>query len=421
MNGIKSMASRLASLEIYMVVLAVGASMVLTRLLAVALGVTAFFALARCLSQRRLSLRTPADVGILLLLLTVPVTLLITVKPEVTLPQVYRLLLGIGLFCAILNWGTNKPRLKWLAAGLVLAALGLALFATVSVQWVLTKIPLIPASLYERFVTLVGDTVHHNVMAGNLVILLPLSLALILFAWRELPRWAGISAALISMVVLGMLVLTQSRGGLIALGVVLVVLLVLRFRFGWLAIPIAGVGAGLLIHYLGIEPVFDTLSSGVSLGGFEGRVEIWSRAIYMTQDFPFTGIGMGLFGEVADLLYPFFLAAPGSIPHAHNLLLQIAVDLGIPGLIAWLAIFLTLTVSAWQVFRSSRIAGDGWFMGLSAGLLCSQLALIAHGLVDAVTWGMVRPAPLVWALWGMIAALANLQSKDKLKEDTGMF
>jgi putative inorganic carbon (HCO3(-)) transporter len=141
----------------------------------------------------------------------------------------------------------------------------------------------------------------------------------------------------------------------------------------------------------------------------------------MTQDFPFTGIGMGLFGEVADLLYPFFLAAPGSIPHAHNLLLQIAVDLGIPGLIAWLAIFLTLTVSAWQVFRSSRIAGDGWFMGLSAGLLCSQLALIAHGLVDAVTWGMVRPAPLVWALWGMIAALANLQSKDKFKEDTGVF
>ena len=40
------------------------------------------------------------------------------------------------------------------------------------------------------------------------------------------------------------------------------------------------------------------------------RLEIWSRAIYMLQDFPFTGIGMGAFRQVANLLYPFFLAGP---------------------------------------------------------------------------------------------------------------
>jgi putative inorganic carbon (HCO3(-)) transporter len=37
-------------------------------------------------------------------------------------------------------------------------------------------------------------------------------------------------------------------------------------------------------------------------------------------------------------------------------------------------------------------------------LLCSQVALVVHGLTDAVTWGMVRPAPLVWALWGLAMA-----------------
>jgi hypothetical protein len=31
--------------------------------------------------------------------------------------------------------------------------------------------------------------------------------------------------------------------------------------------------------------------------------------------------------------------------------------------------------------------------GLGAGLLHSQLALVLHGLTDAVTWGMVRLAP----------------------------
>jgi len=121
----------------------------------------------------------------------------------------------------------------------------------------------------------------------------------------------------------------------------------------------------------------------------------------MIQDFPFTGIGMGSFGNVADVLYPFFLAAPGSIPHAHNLFLQVAVDLGIPGLVAWLSVFGLVTLSAWQVYRRGRSDGNAWVAGIGAAILCSQLALTVHGLADAVTWGMVRPAPLVWALWGL--------------------
>ena len=71
-----------------------------------------------------------------------------------------------------------------------------------------------------------------------------------------------------------------------------------------------------------------------------------------------------------------------------------------------------ISVSAWQVYRTGRVQGDEWLSGVGAGLLCSQVALAAHGLVDAVTWGMVRPAPLVWALWGITAAaLLNLQAR----------
>jgi putative inorganic carbon (HCO3(-)) transporter len=57
---------------------------------------------------------------------------------------------------------------------------------------------------------------------------------------------------------------------------------------------------------------------------------------------------------------------------------------------------------------------------LGAGLLGSQIALIVHGLTDAVTWGMVRPAPVVWALWGTVIAAALLlqptQSKSPLEQ-----
>ena len=138
------------------------------------------------------------------------------------------------------------------------------------------------------------------------------------------------------------------------------------------------------------------------------RIEIWSRALMMLRDFPFTGIGMGSFREVADHVYPFLQAGTGRINHAHNLFLQVAIDLGIPGFIAWLSILVNAIRVLWKTFSQAKHSKNDWFISLAAGLLLSQLALIIHGLTDAVTWGMVRPAPLVWVLWGFAFAVWNL-------------
>jgi putative inorganic carbon (HCO3(-)) transporter len=188
------------------------------------------------------------------------------------------------------------------------------------------------------------------------------------------------------------------------LGAALVLLVMLRWRWGWIAFPLAVLALGAAIYQIGWDTALDFIASGVSVEGLEGREEIWSRAIYMIQDFAFTGIGMGSFGEVADLLYPFFLAAPGKIVHAHNLILQIAVDLGIPGLIAWLSIYFVVGFTSWQLYRYGMKRGDRLAAALGAGFLGSQAVLLIHGMMDAVTWGMIRPAPLVWGLWGTAIA-----------------
>lgn len=123
-------------------------------------------------------------------------------------------------------------------------------------------------------------------------------------------------------------------------------------RWGQVLAAVGSVGILGFLFTGGSELLFDAATTDATFGGLEQRVEIWSRAIYMVQDFSFTGVGMGAsFGRVADLLYPFFLAPPGQIPHAHNLYLQVAVDLGIPGRPAWLAVLFTVMVAAWQVYR----------------------------------------------------------------------
>lgn len=406
---IQSLAARLADLEIWLVALAVASSFVSLRLLPVAVGVAAAFWLVRLAAYGRLTVRTPADWGVILLVLMLPVTLWATALPDQTLPEVYRLLTGIALFYAVANWAANPTRLAWIASGLILSGLAFAAIAPFSVTWTTGKLPFIPQALYDRFTLLATDTVHPNVLAGNIVILLPLAIIVLLFglpklSWRVKPWLLRLGAGLAFLAMLAVLILTQSRGGWMGFGAVVMLLALLRWRRGWILLVLGAIAAGAALYFIGLKPVLETLAASNSLGTLDGRLEVWSRAIYMIQDFPFTGIGMGSFGNVADVLYPFFLFAPGTIPHAHNLFLQVAVDLGIPGLVAWLSIFGLVSVVAWQVYRRGRADANLWVAGLGAALLCSQLALAVHGLIDAVTWGMVRPAPLVWALWGLAVA-----------------
>jgi len=57
--------------------------------------------------------------------------------------------------------------------------------------------------------------------------------------------------------------------------------------------------------------------------------------------------------------------------------------------------------------HKGKSQGNAWLLGLGAGLLAAQAALVVHGLTDAVTWGMVRSAPVVWLIWGFCAAVVG--------------
>jgi putative inorganic carbon (HCO3(-)) transporter len=208
---------------------------------------------------------------------------------------------------------------------------------------------------------------------------------------------------------------SQTRGSILAFISAFAVLIALRWRRGTIAVIVLVALIGIIFAYIiSSSPIYSQVLLTDSSEKLSGRVEIWSRAIFMIKDFPFTGVGMGLYGGLADSLYPFFLNAPGSVPHAHNLFLQIAVDLGIPGLISWLSILLIVIISSWKIFITNQ--SDRWWRGLGAGLLASQVALIVNGMTDSVTWGMVKPAPIVWGVWGLAIAAWILFADKKIHE-----
>lgn len=414
MNSLKlhweTLPSKVLGLEVWVVGGLVVAGLISSRALPLAPIALVGFWLLRGLAYRRFSAATPAEWAVAGLTLMIPVTLWVTAFPELTHPQVHRLLSGIALYYALVNWIITPERLCWAVWGVAAAGFLLACFATISVEWAPNKVVFVPDLLYSKFQVLVSDPVHPNVIAGGLVILLPVALAVLLFAWRRLHWLEKILIGLAAAWMAAILALSLSRGAWLATGIVLVILAAMRWRWGWLAGFAVAIGGGAVAYFLGVERFVQLLVYSSSTGGIESRIEIWSRALYMIQDFPFTGIGLGSFGPVADMLYPFFLFQPSTVFHAHNLFLQIAVDLGLPGLIAWLAIFLCMLRLSWRLYRLGRSNSDCWIAGLGAGLLCSQVALAVHGMLDAVTWGMVRPAPIVWALWGLIAAAWGVYS-----------
>ncbi len=406
--SIKKIAENLASIEIWIVAVSMLISMVYPEALIWAIITGVSFWVVRWVAYGSPSKRTPVDISIIILIIMLPVTLWATALPAKTYPQVYRLITGVIIFYSIINWTSTIQRFHFLIIGTIIASLMLAIFALISVEWAFDKLPIIPQSVYDFLPNLVNDTIHRNVMAGTLILILPIPLGFLLFSWKNFISWERVVLIISASMVIVIMLLTQSRGAIIGLGAVLLILMILRYYWGWVLVPISIIGLLTLAMFLGVEKILDFLSSGVSLTGIEGRLEVWSRAIYMIQDFPFTGIGIGSFGDVVDGFYSLFLAAPGSVPHAHNLFLQVSVDLGIPGFIAWLSILLTVIVISLQIYLFGRSQADSMISGVGAGVLCSQVALIVHGITDAVTWGMVRPAPIVWIIWGLAIAGWNI-------------
>jgi len=408
---IRAAAAHLAAFEIWLVVILVAAGVVSTRVLPWALGVAGLFWCIRYLAYGYLSIRTSADWPIALLALMAPINVWASVSPDVTLEAIYRLLTGIALYYVIVNWVNSTDRLPWLAWGTIVTGFLLALVALVGVKWSAEGELFRGFVLfYDRLPLLVPDSVNPNVMAGALVVLFPCALALLLFGgWQSSwPQRVLIIAGAVLM--LGVLILTQSRGGWMGLAISLIIITLLRWRWGkWLILVIAAAGI-VVIRWLGVVPVLNVLMLNNTLGGLDTRLEVWSRALYMIEDFPITGIGMGLFEEVAGLLYPFFTVSR-EVPHAHNLFLQVAVDMGVPGLIAWLAIWMLAILGAWQVYRYGCSTSNRTLAGLGVGLLCSQIALAVHGTVDAVTWGAVRVSIIPWAIWGLTMAAWNVSNK----------
>jgi hypothetical protein len=140
------------------------------------------------------------------------------------------------------------------------------------------------------------------------------------------------------------------------------------------------------------------------------RLDMWSRALAMIQDMPFTGIGLNTFPVIQSSFYPGFLLGPE--PHAHNLFIQTALDLGLPGLLAFLWLLVAWVYTVWRKYHTSECSE---YRILLVGLVAGVLAYLTAGFIDAMMLG-AKPGVGLWILLGIGAApIGSLNSLEASK------
>ena len=196
-----------------------------------------------------------------------------------------------------------------------------------------------------------SSTYDPNDIAMIMVSTLPLAV-LGATALRGIGRAGAASVAVICVLAA---IKTVSRGGFIGLAVV-TMLLLSRLRSAGARL-VAGVA---IIAVLGLAApaaywnVIDTIWKPAGTGDVERgilpRVEIWNLGLNLFLRDPLTGVGIGMYENAAGLAF----GRSGGWVTAHNSFLQIAAELGLIGLVLFIALLGFSIGNARRVRRAAR-------------------------------------------------------------------
>jgi glycosyltransferase involved in cell wall biosynthesis len=362
---------------------------------------------------------TPLDKPIYALVGLGVVALLPSLDLEASLPRLLGLWLGAAVYLAVFDLLTSEKRMWLVGSGLATAGILLAMIGLVGTDWPSAGAPSLERvySHLPRLITFLPRSdsggLNPDKLAAALAMLLPLPAAVMVFTPGRLLRlgWG------IGTVVLGsMLILTQSGTGLLAAGGALLALGVARSRWFLLAIPFLAVPVLALARLVGPWTFAGDLLAG-SNGSLEDRLALWRLALSLIAAHPLLGIGIGTFSEVVGSIAPASLLSNGrlDVPHAHNLYLQFALDLGLPGLVAFIAMLAGAAHLTWRAVRRGPTARA---RGLVAGLACGLLAYLIYGFTDAIGPGE-KPGLFLWLLLACIAAGARLAQREPASQGPG--
>lgn len=176
------------------------------------------------------------------------------------------------------------------------------------------------------------------------------------------------------------LVLTQSRGGLLAMMAGLGVLFYLKYGLQRTVVLGAPAMLALLLVFGGRQTDF---AGAMGEGTGQGRIQYWAEGLVLFRAAPLFGIGVGNYAE--------------EIGHvAHNSFVHTFVELGLFGGALFLGAFLVAVEANYRVLRAGDLGGDPRLIQCAPFLLAAVVAYIVSML--SLSRPYVPPTYLILAL-----------------------
>ncbi len=214
----------------------------------------------------------------------------------------------------------------------------------------------------------------------------------------------------LSILLLIVLLLTFSRGGLLAFLVAFAMWLLIRALQNPTMtnkIPQRWLGVGGVSLTLGLIGLFVAVTLPFAVGASDkGRLDLWRSAIEITRDNPIVGVGPGLFGK-AFRDYRDSDIARDKLASAHNAPLNTASETGLLG----------IAVSLWLGWLIIREGYRSWQQTISKkqryrieGVALALVGLSVHSMVDVFT---ITPIVLI-LLIGVAFLVEGYRTESKL-------
>jgi putative inorganic carbon (HCO3(-)) transporter len=270
------------------------------------------------------------------------------------------------------------------------------------------------------------DTGDANYFAMVEIVALPLVLAL---AADVRARWLRLSLYAVLLVIIAAVFSSLSRGGLIALGAVVLLVVALPARNFFrsptqkmivvLCLIVGVVGAYKMTSQALSQRVEAIFTSQGRTGS--GRLNAWRAADTSIRERPFTGLGYGAFEPSAnDLMLRTpgvdlsnFLLRPRGL-EAHSAYIGTLAELGIPGLALFLGLLGSTALAIKRSAAAAREAGAMSTMRIANALLISLVGWAVASIFLSSETG--RP---LWIIIGMAVALPKLAADESLNKTGG--
>lgn len=289
--------------------------------------------LRMAITQRRITLaHSPNNMLVLWFTGAIIVSQLATLVPAGVMNAITNFLPTVILYLLVANLATTMRRVKFTLNLLVVLTLVLAVQGIVQS---FTGRGLGGQETYEGRIQAIGIFSDPNDLAMALVMVQPL----VLLKLIERARPGEKLGSLIAMAVITYaLFLTQSRGGLLSFG--MLIMIMLQRRFGR-AIGL-GVGGVIMLAIVVLSPRMSTISA--EEGSTYGRIEAWTTGMDLFQSRPLFGVGFDNYTE-----YHFRTA--------HNSLVLCAAELGVVGLFPWIMLLFLSIKNLNFIGKGMRAAG----------------------------------------------------------------